>query len=296
MKIYINRDEVDFTLENENTLGQVFISLEKWLTSNGFSVSELFLDEQEISVTDRTEWQDKPLTGHDSMNIIALTLPELKLQNLNTLITYCRMIQKSLKEGNLSLLKELMDEYDYIENSYEVLLDDQSHSITDHMKNLLAVNGFRPAGERSEENVKSVLEGFIMLEAVIQGRAEEITDPARAGRDTYQAIQSLLPSMEEVSLMLQTGKDRDAMDVIIRFSELFQRLLRIFTYLPEKDRAVHSNDLKKYISEMSGILKELAEAFATEDSVLMGDLMEYEIMPRMENFPRFFESLINKGD
>lgn len=296
MKIYINQDEIDFTLEKENALGEVFDSIEKWLSEQNYSITELYLDDNELLLTDRENWEALPVEDKVSFRFIALTLKELKEQNLNTILKYCRMFQLSLKEGNLELMNELLGEYNYIEGSYSILLEDFSNSIKTHMAHLLKENGFIPEAERSEENVKIILEAFMMLEAVIQGRLDELTQPQRSGTECYEAIVALMPQMENVSLMLQTGKDKDAMNVIIRFTELFQKLLRVFTYLPAETQKDHHEDLKSYIKDMSGVLKELTEAFSSEDSVLMGDLMEYEILPRMKSFPRYFESISGRGD
>lgn len=296
MKIYINQDELDFSFENEKTLGDIYKSIEQWMAPQGFSISEIMINEEEVFLNKKENWYDKPFTGSEEIKITALTLLELKADNIKTILSYTGMVQKALKEGNLTVLNELLEEYSYIKDSYKLLLDDSSAAIKNHMDMLLETNGFIPEGERTEQNVITVLEGFIMLEAVIQGRLEEITNPYKAGKDTYDSIQAMLPQMEDVSLMLQTGKDKDAMDIIIRFSELFQKLLRIYTNIPEVKISEHKEEIKKFISGMSGVLNELAEAFSTEDSVLMGDLMEYEIMPRMEKFPRFFETLVNKGD
>lgn len=296
MKIYINQDEIDFTLEKENVLGDVFDSVEQWLSEQSYSITELFLDDQELFLTERETWEQLPFRESESLRFNALTLKELKEQNLSTILNYCRMLQLSLKEGNLELLNELLGEYSYIEGSYSILLEDFSNSIKDHMAQILKENGFIPEGDRTEDNVKTVLEAFMMLEAVIQGRLDEIRTPHRSGTECYGAITALMPQMENVSLMLQTGKDKDAMDVIIRFTELFQKLLRVYTYLPADTQENHNQDLKEYIKDMSGILKELTEAFTSEDSVLMGDLMEYEILPRMKSFPRYFESISGQGE
>jgi hypothetical protein len=296
LNIFINQDEIDFTFENEKNLGDIYESIEKWLAPQGFSISEMTLNDKELFLNKKDEWSGLSFNGSETIYFTALTLLELKTQNIETILTYSKMLQAALKEGNLTVLNELLLEYQYIESSYELLLDDKSHTIKNHMKKILEVNGFIPEGERTEQNVIAVLESFIMLDAVIQGRLEELTDPFKAAKDTYDSIQALLPAMEEVSLMLQTGKDKEAMEIIIHFSELFQKLLRIYTNIPHDKIAGHEESLKSFIKEMSGILKELAEAFSSEDSVLMGDLMEYEIMPRMENFPRFFDQIINKGD
>jgi len=296
LKIYINQDEIDYQFEDETTLGDVYNSIEKWVAGQAFSITEIFLDQDELYLTEKENWENKPFAGSKTLHFTALSLSELKAQNLQTILHYCQMFQNALKEGNLSLLNELLKEYSYIEGSFEILLEDFSHSIKDHMAQILSSNGFIPDSEKSEESVRTVLESFIMLEAVIQGRLDEISDPLKSGKECYNAIISLMPHMEEVSLLLQTGKDREAMDVIIRFSELFQKILRIFTYMPQEAKENHHEDLKNYIKEMSGILKELTEAFASEDSVLMGDLMEYEIMPRMKSFPRFFDSINSQGN
>ena len=296
MKIYINQDEIEFTLENEKNLGELCNSVEQWLAPRGFTVSAIVLDKEELILEKRNEWEGRSFAECEEIHFTALTLMQLKAQNLSTLLHYCQMIQASLKEGNVSLLDELLAEYSYIEDSYEVLLEDYSHTIRDHMAELLKSCGFIPAEEKSEEMVRTVLESFIMLEAVIQGRFDEVTEPVRSASDCYDAIVSMKSDMEEVSVLLQTGKDKQAMDIIIRFTELFQKLLRIFTYLPAEMKESHGEDLKAYINDMSGILKELSEAFTSEDTILMGDLMEYEILPRMESFPRFFESMQSRGD
>lgn len=296
MKIYINQDEIEFTLEQEKNLGELCSSVEKWLAPRGFTITAIALDKEELNTDQRDQWRERGFDECEEIHFTALTLMELKAQNLTTLLHYCQMLQASLKEGNVTLLDELLAEYSYIQDSYEILLEDYSHTIRDHMASLLKINGFIPAGDKSEEMVRTVLEAFIMLEAVIQGRLDEISDPLRSGSECYDAIIGMMGDMEEVSVLLQTGKDKQAMDIIIRFTELFQKLLRIFTYLPQEMKESHGEDLKAYIGDMSGILKELTEAFTSEDTILMGDLMEYEILPRMKSFPRFFDSIQSRGD
>ena len=40
--------------------------------------------------------------------------------------------------------------------------------------------------------------------------------------------------------------------------------------------------MEQSVSELSGSLKELLDAFNAKDTVLIGDLMEYEIVPKVE--------------
>ena len=48
---------------------------------------------------------------------------------------------------------------------------------------------------------------------------------------------------------------------------------------------------EKYYNELNGFLKELIDAFQINDSVLIGDLLEYEIAPRLEGLIQFIERL-----
>jgi hypothetical protein len=85
----------------------------------------------------------------------------------------------------------------------------------------------------------------------------------------------MIGSVSEVSLLLQTGKDRQAMDRIIRFSEVTQRLLDIVPFLPKDD------ERHKLFEELNPVLRQLLEAFDSKDLVLIGDLFEYEVAPRL---------------
>jgi len=100
LKIFINQDEIDFKFEDEATLGDIYDSIEKWVSDQSFSITEVFLDQEELFLSDKTEWEKKSFAGKESLHFTALTLSQLKAQNLGTILNYCRMIQTSLREGN----------------------------------------------------------------------------------------------------------------------------------------------------------------------------------------------------
>jgi hypothetical protein len=78
------------------------------------------------------------------------------------------------------------------------------------------------------------------------------------------------------------------MDTIVRFSELSQTLVRLVASIfPD-----NSNEkLQAFYQDLNSVLSELLEAFAAKDSVLIGDLMEYEIAPRLEQLRTFLQEL-----
>jgi hypothetical protein len=101
--------------------------------------------------------------------------------------------------------------------------------------------------------------------------------------------------LEELPLDIQTGKDIKAAETITLFSSLAEKIFRIiFLYrqyginietimVPAAEANVNLKDynLKDYIDEFNTALKELVSAYENNDTVLVGDLAEYELAPRL---------------
>jgi hypothetical protein len=87
------------------------------------------------------------------------------------------------------------------------------------------------------------------------------------------------------------------MDTMVRFSELSQSLVRLVASVlpdsadPGKQLTVGGMSLQDFYQELNGILDELLEAFDANDSVLIGDLMEYEVAPRLEQLRTFLQEV-----
>ncbi len=112
---------------------------------------------------------------------------------------------------------------------------------------------------------------------------------------TIDVTNRSIEEIGEVAVLLQTGKDRQAMETIIRFSELFQCLVRIFSSLKltaKNHSRIGGKSFDTFFTELNLMLEELLEAFNHQDSVLIGDLLEYEIAPRLEELKDFTEGSI----
>jgi hypothetical protein len=92
-----------------------------------------------------------------------------------------------------------------------------------------------------------------------------------------------MDDLKEVSLLLQTGRDKPAMEIVISFADNVQSLMDILPFLaPDPERA-------RLLAELTPVLRELVAAFDSRDTVLIGDLLEYEIAPRMERIAPLLE-------
>lgn len=91
----------------------------------------------------------------------------------------------------------------------------------------------------------------------------------------------------EIPVQLQTGKEMAVMETINRFSVQLQNLYRLLPLLPiagypEGQPLVEDSPLTDVPGELSPILEELLSALKNKDTILVGDLSEYELAPRIE--------------
>lgn len=109
----------------------------------------------------------------------------------------------------------------------------------------------------------------------------------------FEEIDSKLP---EISVLLQSGKDREASDIInslaVAMSD-FVHVARMSALFPElyQQISIEGNNLQAFFEEFSPILKDFEQAMESKDSVTVGDLSEYEISPRLKNVIQALQTL-----
>ncbi len=96
---------------------------------------------------------------------------------------------------------------------------------------------------------------------------------------------SFVPQLKEIPVQLQTGKDLQVLETIHAFSSDLQNLYQLLPLLDitgVNDAGMGTGDLHSYPGELAPILAELLSALEAKDTVLVGDLSEYELAPRIE--------------
>jgi hypothetical protein len=134
----------------------------------------------------------------------------------------------------------------------------------------------------SEERMEAV-ELVRQLRGLLQARIHDATHPRESLSRCAGLIRGGMADLKEVSLFLQTGRDKPAMEIVITFADNVQALMDILPFLaPDPERA-------RLLAELTPVLRELVAAFDSRDTVLIGDLLEYEIAPRMERIAPLLE-------
>ena len=113
------------------------------------------------------------------------------------------------------------------------------------------------------------------------------TDIKTAFAECLNKFSQLAEEIEDTSVKLQSGKDKEAASVIYAFAdtvEQFCQLVSMAALFPTLFQTCRINgmNIKDFFSDFSPVLKEFEEALANKDTVMIGDLAEYEIKPRIE--------------
>lgn len=102
---------------------------------------------------------------------------------------------------------------------------------------------------------------------------------------------NLIEPLKNIPVEMQSGKDSVAKQTIIKLSDvmnLFCSLLTWSSLFPETFGAlkVDNENISEFLSNFSQILNDFKDALENSDSVLIGDLAEYEICPRLESIAK----------
>lgn len=100
-------------------------------------------------------------------------------------------------------------------------------------------------------------------------------------------FENLSAKMEEIPLALQNGKNTEASESIRTLADSidhFCHIAALASLFPDtfSNTNIDGMNFKDFFDEFSPILLDFEEALKNNDSVMIGDLSEYEICPRLK--------------
>jgi len=270
MRININGDDIDFTLENEKTVGDVLSELRSWLGSTGMLISSVEIDNQKTSL-DEKDSLEKPVEEIGRLSIEASSIRESRMKQLEIARDFFVILRNAAEAGDDKTLSELESSYQEFRAILPLLLGEKQNS--------LVVSELEKTLEQDHQ--KLIANSLAML-LILNDRLKEVENPVGEAKSAARKLTHLAKGLDDVAVNLQTGKDKKAMDEISRLCEVLQKFIRCLTWNA-------ASGMDGIVDDMNKTLFELEEALIANDTVLIGDLLEYELKPRLMELPSRME-------
>jgi hypothetical protein len=267
MDITINGKAADITIENEKTLGDLLAGLEQWLAGSGSRLSGLLVDGEKISAGDVSACLGLEIVNLKNLDILVSTWGDLAAEALETLHQTCEFYGAASFEDRGEI------EGRWLESPAAGFLAQEIPEMAGFAGRTLRGEGLSPAD----------------LGLLTEERLRELENPAAEIAGAEGLVSGIAGRMEELPLDIQTGKDNRAVETMQLFSRMGEKLFRLLFILETEGLSmdtltVEGQPAKTFIDEFSAALKELSAAYENKDSVLVGDLSEYELAPRLLKF------------
>ncbi|MBE6349447.1 MAG: hypothetical protein E7062_01665 [Spirochaetaceae bacterium] len=114
-------------------------------------------------------------------------------------------------------------------------------------------------------------------------------------QDVRKNALNLIGAMQEIPLLLQKNQDTEANKIIANFADFFDFFCHIITLsqlFPEKfNQVISTETISTLLNELLPIIEEFKNALEQKDTILIGDLSEYEIVPHLEKISTLLENV-----
>lgn len=166
-------------------------------------------------------------------------------------------------------------------------------------KNNATTIGIKVNGEIiPPENFESIINETIQDDTIIELSVISSQEVIQMIITTGKNFKETIPSLQEISAQLQSGKDKDAYDTIGKLAEhidSFCHSVTLSALFPEvyAKLTIDGKEMSSFFEEFAPLLQDFENAFQDKDTVTIGDLAEYEISPRLESITEAIEKAFN---
>lgn len=290
MDIYLNGQRLDYDLETERTLGEVSAGVQAWLAGGDLCVSGLTVDGRPLPPgAAESDWGRISVETVLRLDIAVTPISVSRLSALRATAEYLEVFIKALEGRDERLLGDLSSGYPAMVESVRTLISPQPG---EPLYERLLVLDRHLAGNTPEGitawpagTAQEALDAAGGISAVVAEKIREWDDPRGALAGVRGSLERAIRDATDVSVLLQTGREREAMARVVTFTQLAQSLLAIVQRILDGSGLpiplVGEQTLEIYGADLNRVLKELLEAIDAHDTVLIGDLLEYEVAPRI---------------
>lgn len=331
MEIFVNNDILDFQLENEQTLKDVIEGLNDWLFKNMKVIENIVIDGK-VHTGEIQELVNYPVEDVDRLELTVININDLVSNSLTETKNYLKEIHKYLdsKEdfteedikrilsglhwliniftrtnniynyekvfssaefnyiNELSSLVSLRDEieHSYTEKEYnhaaEIIKTGLLASVNNWFNNIDKLLSYKPASTNTMDTMREKVSGQVY--------------------NIIRKIPEMQKLIEMTAMDIQTGHENEAManiQIIIGTIESIIALLQLIksTFSLDFNLIKYNNDsIEEFNKKLIYLLQELLESMKIKDTVLMSDLLTYELTHKIEQYGEILKLIAREID
>lgn len=263
MKIQINRVPIDFTLEEETTVADVVRSLGAWAQGQGVVLVSILADGKAVPQDDPTS-----ITSVGLLEVEAVPQSDQNLARLSVITEFFQLLSQSLAAPN-GPTEEWRAEYAAIRPGLFPTLD----PVGSRAQGPLAV---LDASWDDRFEVRRAADELAGLGLLLQS---EVVNPGQRWDTLLKSLDETVGQAESLAGLFQKGQDKAGLEIILAFFTLLDDLNRVAPLVLRTDKLPAWDQWRE---DLQPFLKEAGDALEVMDYILITDLMEYEVVPRLK--------------
>ena len=323
MDVYVNNEVLPIELEGEKTAFEVIRGIVDFFAKEEQPqfVTKILIDGTEYSYADdeslkaieidsinKIEFEFKDIIGVSKLSIeqILLYIDLLKQYVLqNTWNDFFSNIEESLDwiEDGMAQIMEIFSQKQEI-ISIKAIFTEELAELKKKVANLsdnifpLEVDVIQGIIVTCEKLGVVISKVFQLLDLGFTGNAQESI--VLRITEVLPLYESLIPALPEVSTLLQKACDKEAMEIIQKLTTLIDSTISIFLVSKNQDSNIFESleingmSFDSFFDSLTEKLHELVSAIENKDSVMIGDLVEYEFLPNIEEMKELLGELKNR--
>lgn len=321
MEILINNEIIPFELEGEKNAFEIVSAIGLYASKNDpqHFITSISVNGKEYSYADENGLKNIMIEDIDKLEIETSGLLGISILSidqvdkfLNLLIT---MVNQNQYDESLVKIKDSMlwmkDGVKQVVGLFfskkNRLINDEKIFSNEFDKINLIIKHIDAQGHILPDNIiesfnKSVktMKGCLNNIRTFLKTSEDMEDKDKILENLNSVIgdiEKLIPGLSSAPILFQTGDDNLAMETIQNLANILERSINLFIVFKE-DSNLH---LDKYTTKevtfevffetLTNHLKELMSSIENNDSIMMGDLLEYEFIPNIEEISGIFKRI-----
>lgn len=316
MEIYINGENIPFELENEKNAWDVVAGINEFASNSTpqLFITSIFIDGKEYSYAD-----DEGLAAIaiDDIGQLAVDTADLKgitlisIEQIEKYLTFvASVLAKSKWESSFTKVHQSIE---WMKDGVEQIIGiyaNQHRSLSLIKANFASkyeelYGFFSTLSEDMFPLAEGKREAMVVVVAEIQSVLKQLK---KIVSQTYikpendvihnnicevtAMIDDIIPSLEKIPVLFQTGEDQKAMELIRALASVIEKSIGLFIVFKETldlyldDYVESAGSFEDFFNTITELLKELMSAIENNDTVMMGDLVEYEFIPNLEEIKK----------